>query len=474
MDTNHTDPRLWEQEQLFLKSEKEKHPELFVASTIPPEQLLERVGIITNTSSLPKGCLKVSPLDFIVEEVMVNNSIVDISGSHIELEENISGEGAVYANLIKVGMSTLDAVGRIALSLGIDSKQIGFAGIKDSTALTSQRISIRGVSEQQVDQALIPGVLLTDIQMGKGSIVIGDLQGNRFTIFVRTENPVQEDVFSKQLSNVSKNGVINFYGTQRFGEPRYLSHHFGRLFLSGRHKELIQTHLCQTSPYENKYITNLRIQASKSWGNWQEISRIYSVLPYTFRFENIILEVLIKDHTPMCFSNAIVAIWEQIKFWTKSYASYLANLELSKIASRDRASTSEKLPLLLSTDYQAIRIYQDKIREDQILDFRQSFRGFPYNYISRLATISTRIYPIFHGWRVVPGGVALSFTLPKAAYATTVLMSLFNIYPNSQLSNISHEIFDTKNLLGAGDLNSIQEYFYESLAEANPTSQEES
>lgn len=474
MDTNHTDPRLWEQEQLFLKSEKEKYPDLFIAPTMPPEQLLERVGITTNTSSLPKGCLKVSPLDFIVEEVMTNNSVVDISGSHIELEENISGEGTVYANLIKVGMSTLDAVGRIALSLCIDSKQIGFAGIKDSTALTSQRISIRGVTEQQVDQAIIPGVLLTDVQKGKGSIVIGDLQGNRFTIFVRTDASVQEDVFSKQLSDISKNGVINFYGTQRFGEPRYLSHHFGRLFLAGKHRELIQTHLFETSPFENKYITGLRIKASGLWGKWAEIDNLYSVLPYTFRFERIILEVLKKDNSPQCFSSAIIAIWEQIKFWTKSYASYLANLELSKIASSDKASTSEKLPLLLSTDYQAIRIYQDKIRQDQILDFRQSFRGFPYNYISRLATISTRIYPIFHGWRVIPGGVALSFTLPKAAYATTVLMSLFNIYPQSLLPNISHEIFDTKNLLGEGDLNSIQEYFYQSLAEANPTPQEES
>src|SRR5215813_11325527 len=61
------------------------------------------------------------------------------------------GQGEhVYCEIEKAGMSTFDAVHRLAEALGVAQREIGYAGMKDARAITRQVVSIWGTTEDAV------------------------------------------------------------------------------------------------------------------------------------------------------------------------------------------------------------------------------------------------------------------------------------------------------------------------------------
>src|SRR5215204_4369664 len=90
------------------------------------------------------GRIKERPEDFFVQEIPLYEP---------------SGEGEhVYCEIQKVGLTTFEAVSRVARALGVPSKNIGYAGMKDAKAVTRQVLSIAGASEQAVMDLRAQGV----------------------------------------------------------------------------------------------------------------------------------------------------------------------------------------------------------------------------------------------------------------------------------------------------------------------------
>src|SRR3989344_4156343 len=220
---------LWQQEQIYLQSVKEKHPELFVKKPeIEETDTLSRVGISMPFIDRPLGYLKHHPFDFIVEEIQKNGDVSTVDYAPFTAEPVGDEQRTIYADLVKVGVSTVDAVKELCRGLRIEERQVGIAGIKDATALTSQRVSIRGVSIESLSGAQFASLFLKNIHADKGAINIGDLLGNRFTLFIRTEQGINQDDLMDKINDLGKNGFWNFYWLQRFGN-RLLSHWWGLL-----------------------------------------------------------------------------------------------------------------------------------------------------------------------------------------------------------------------------------------------------
>ena len=448
----YSDHDLWVKEQTFLTEEKKRIPNKFILTEQKTEFLLHRVGINrVMTANLPKGYIKYSPLDFIVEEILLDGSIITVDT--IEKQKNIApiSGGVVYADVIKVGISTLDVVQRIAKTLAIDISQIGYAGIKDGIALTGQMISIRGITIDKVKNLSIKDVIFKNIREGSGDIKIGTLQGNRFTLFIRTEKEINHEEFMSSIDKIKRDGVVNYYGPQRFGAPRYLSHLFGLYLFCGDNEGLLRSYFFDESPFEFPYIREIRRKAVNHFGNWKAIKEIFGILPYTFRTEVAILEELEKTNNPKEYGRALGVVSQQVDFWPKSYASYLANKLLSDAAT-GKIRTGDELPLVLSLDGANSSIYRDLLRDDGVVgNFIQNLRKFPFIKINKRLTIKSRIKPIIHGVRILPEGVVLSFDLPKGAYATTMLMSLFNIVGDIPLPEwLNTKDIDIKEVLDLG------------------------
>ena len=80
------------------------------------------------------GVIKQRPQDFFVQEIPLYEP---------------SGEGEhVYVEIEKVGLSTFDAINRMAGALKVSPRAIGYAGLKDAQAVSRQVLSIQGTTPE--------------------------------------------------------------------------------------------------------------------------------------------------------------------------------------------------------------------------------------------------------------------------------------------------------------------------------------
>jgi TruD family tRNA pseudouridine synthase len=460
---SYADDAIWQREQVVLAKEREKDPAGFVAPPKEAGALLQRIGIEIELPDRPKGYIKFSPLDFLVEEILPNGEVVQIDADpYLEREEAMLGS-TLYADLIKIGISTIDATVRIAEALHIDLKSVGYAGIKDASAITAQRISIRGASLDAVQSLSIPNLMLRNIQSGKGAVTVGSLQGNRFTLFIRTEGELPASRFAGEVRRIERSGVLNFYGPQRFGVPRFLSHVFGKFLLQGDHVGLLKTYFFEESPFEWPYAGRLRREARPLFGNWKKLEETFSILPYTFRFELELIRVLMEyAGDRYAAGRAISVLPKQVDLWARAYASYLANRSLSQLSVR--GSVPETIPMLLELGDKNRAFYEHFLQEDGIGNFVEALRPFRFIHIGNARELLALIRPKIHGFKVVPEGAVISFDLPKAAYATTALMFLFESFSGMPVPDwVARTEIDTKEVLGTGSLASIKSRFKNEL-----------
>ncbi len=165
---------------------------------------------------------KQSPRDFVVEEIPLYE---------------FSGEGEHLVLLVrKKNMSTLELVSVLAKYLGIQNKEIGYAGLKDKHAMTKQYISIHKKYEEALERFEHPDVKIVSKTYHDNKIKIGHLQGNRFYIKVKKVTPTAAKKIDEALKNIADFGMPNYFGYQRFGNDG--DNHFdGEKIAKGEKKE---------------------------------------------------------------------------------------------------------------------------------------------------------------------------------------------------------------------------------------------
>lgn len=437
---------IFQTQQTHLQKLQLEQPELFVASTpYSEDDALPRIGIHGLPADRPEGFLRLFPQDFIVEEIRpdgISTIESQTSGATLPDEDKIT----IYADMIKVGISTLEAIKRLASTLEIDVNKIGYAGIKDAQALTSQRIAISGLRHTQlatITQQSFESFFLTNFSYSKGTIARAQLTGNRFTIFVRTDDAIDQQKFQTRIETIKKTGVKNYYNNQRFGMPRLISHYLGGLICRGDYAGAIKTMLTMSGTYDIPLIINTRQQALEHYGDWQMLEKIFSELPYTFQNELLIVKHL--QQRPDDYIGALYTIKDQATLWIYSYASWVFNEYLSV-----NSELPTTIPLLYSNDDADHKFYQKWLDRDQITDLEKNLRPFKFIQFKKRLT-PTHVIPQNVITQPVAGGIICHFSLDKGAYATTLLMNLFKLRQGFPLPDwLNQEPLDTKKVLGIG------------------------
>jgi tRNA pseudouridine13 synthase len=129
-----------------------------------------------------------------------------------------AGEGEhTYMWIEKRNLTTLDAVGKLARVLGVEARDIGYAGMKDRRATTRQWLSLHGVDPVRAEAATVEGLRVLATGRHRNKLRTGHLHGNRFEIFL-TDVAAHEGVaIAAALADLAAKGVPNRYGHQRFG-----------------------------------------------------------------------------------------------------------------------------------------------------------------------------------------------------------------------------------------------------------------
>ncbi|KAL3843975.1 hypothetical protein ACJIZ3_001378 [Penstemon smallii] len=138
-------------------------------------------------------------------------------------------------NLYKENKDTQEALGLLGKMLGIQPRSFGFAGTKDKRSVSTQRVTafkLRASRLAALNEKLI-GIKVGNFCHVNEGLVLGQLQGNRFTITLRSVIAEAEDIIGASATALGKNGFINYFGLQRFGSSSIPTHQIGAALLRG-------------------------------------------------------------------------------------------------------------------------------------------------------------------------------------------------------------------------------------------------
>jgi len=150
------------------------------------------------------GRLRAEPDDFQVWELPLVEP--DDSGSHLWLE------------VCKRNANTQWVAGQLAAAAGVPVRDVGFAGMKDRRAVTTQWFSIGTQTAANTEWAVweIPGVSILQARRHRRKLQRGALRGNRFRIGVHDLRGELSGL-EERIALVARYGVPNYFGPQRFG-----------------------------------------------------------------------------------------------------------------------------------------------------------------------------------------------------------------------------------------------------------------
>jgi tRNA pseudouridine13 synthase len=455
---------LLQKEQKNIELVKAEDPQFFARDTqIDDEEILKRVGILGLPQNRPLGYIKLWPQDFIVEEIDMGGNLhtVALKENKTAAEENPEGR-TIYADLVKVGLSTVDVRAEISRELGLDERFIGTAGIKDRDALTSQFASFRNIEKNKVMDLSFPNFFLKNIYQNKGAVDRGMLKGNRFTIAVRTKEGVDISQIKELVESISRDGFWNFFYLQRFGTPRLLTHIWGLHILRGEYERAVKTMMTRAGAREVPFFKELRRQAEAKWGDWQAMEEIFELFPLSFRSEIQMLKYL--KGSPGDFRGALAQIPQQVQLGIYAYSSFLFNSLLSSYIQRGENPPNE-LPLFLSRNIDHQNLYRKFSEKHNLRLPSPAFRDFPFVQWAE-HFVPTRVKAEVHDYKAMDNVVVVDFSLPKGSYATSFLSNIFTISSGLPvLKGIKIDKIDAFEVLGKGNLGSTLERFKDVIFE---------
>ena len=260
------------------------------------------------------GTLRTQPEDFSVREIsdypLENKDgrflIADITAKHWE------------TNLL---------IRELSNWLHISKQRIGFAGTKDKRATTKRAMSFYNVKEEKLANVKIKNVDIENIYRSNIPIRIGFLKGNNFELVIRNiEKKVKKENVRKSVSFFQKNGVFpNFYGIQRFGIIRPITHIVGKHIVKGDFKKAAMTYIANPIKGEDEEIFQLRKKLEET----HDYSESLKNYPKKLNFEKAILNKLVVDSKD--FIGALKELPRNlITMFVYAYQSYLFNKILSE------------------------------------------------------------------------------------------------------------------------------------------------
>ncbi len=263
------------------------------------------------------GHLKTVPEDFVVREISDPPRKKD------------NGDYSI-ATVTARNWETNRMVRLMSRSMGVSRDRIGFAGTKDKRAVTTQLMSVYGTPDlwEKVD---LKDLEVRDVYRGARGIQIGDLIGNEFEIRVKdcTMDPgLIKDTIDTDIGIIRKTGGFpNYFGVQRFGAVRPVTHLVGERLVRGDIEGAVMTYIGHTTDEESEVLQNKRKELMDT--PIQEWDKIFHSIPPAMAFERMMASVLIKDPEDWIGAIEIVPSNLQMMF-THAYQSWLFNEMLSR------------------------------------------------------------------------------------------------------------------------------------------------
>ena len=256
------------------------------------------------------GKIKEKNNDFYVSE-LINESF--LKSPYFSSQQNKTNKFPLFL-LQKNGLDSNHALIEIKKKTGLNLKILG---IKDAKAITVQYASAENIKnfprEIQTSKIRLSLFGFLSKPLSKSILI-----GNNFEI--RIHNVLEDDlsVFSSEIKKIA-----NFYGLQRFGSERMVTHLVGKAILKRQFDKAIEYLLCHTSVYDSKFSKEIR-EKSQDPKNYPILIKN---IPKGMDLERKIMSVLVDGKGP---SFALRSLPISIRrLFVHAYQSYVYNKCLS-------------------------------------------------------------------------------------------------------------------------------------------------
>jgi len=259
------------------------------------------------------GRIRSCPEDFVVEEAWE--------------DQGYEGGRFLVVEVEKKSWDTHHLVREMSRQLRISQKRFGWAGTKDKRALTRQRMSIMNLDEQALERISLPDVKIRVLGKTNRSVGLGDLLGNRFRILIRDLScPDPAGHLASVTDQIARwGGVPNYFGIQRFGDTRPVTHKVGEALVRGDLERATFTYLSLAYPGE----LEITRQARRRLWEDRDVRAALKYFPPHLHHELAMLNYL-TEH-PGDFSHAFDVLSSNLrKLFVHAYQSFLFNRILSQ------------------------------------------------------------------------------------------------------------------------------------------------
>ncbi len=141
------------------------------------------------------------------------------------------GEGThAYLYIEKTDTNTEWLARQIARFVGVEAREIGYAGLKDRHGITSQwfSINLEISAAPNWDDFQLEGVKILINTLHRKKLKRGAIKHNEFEIVLRDVQGTTEEELTRRVRQIQLSGVPNYFAQQRFG------HDYGNLSRAAR------------------------------------------------------------------------------------------------------------------------------------------------------------------------------------------------------------------------------------------------
>ncbi len=282
------------------------------------------------------GLIRESAEDFVVEEVLVDGSKAQVQAATASrvLGSTPSKQRFLLCVLVKRNWDTFMAIKNIAKQLGVDQSRISFAGIKDAKAVTAQHITIENASTEDIEKVKVKDIEVHPVGYFHEMLSLYYLLGNNFTITIKAiEN--SKTTVEKQIAQAMQElevvgGIPNFFGHQRFGTTRPITHLVGKALAVGDFEEAAMLFLAKSSVDEHPSSRQAREELKET----KDFKWALENFPAQLRFERLMLRHLAEK--PEDFIGAFKRLPLKLQaLFVQAHQSFLFNRFLSSRIKND-------------------------------------------------------------------------------------------------------------------------------------------
>jgi tRNA pseudouridine13 synthase len=258
---------------------------------------------------------------------ILRSSAEDFQVDEVYPDFNYEGGRYLVLEVEKKDWDTHHLIRELSGQLRISQKRFGWAGTKDKRAVTRQRISIMNLDESELARITLPDIKIRVLGRTNRGVDLGDLLGNRFKIKIKEMNcrdlPSRLARITEEIRNLL--GIPNYFGTQRFGEIRPVTHKVGEALVRGKTEEAVFTYLAMPFSDEPVVTRNTR---QILWDE-RDVRKALKTYPSYLRYELAMLNYLVER--PEDYAGSFNVLSPNLRhMFVHAYQSYIFNRILSR------------------------------------------------------------------------------------------------------------------------------------------------